>query len=104
ALAAAIARQVHQMQSKMRSQFRRDAMPHFRIQAPSVQQHKMTIPLSFGLPPDVIHQLLFSLFSCKEARHANSTGAVLAMPSAAAAGALGDLLLLHRVALHYAIP
>ncbi|AWZ68161.1 hypothetical protein ECMP0210176_3951 [Escherichia coli MP021017.6] len=48
------------MQRKMRAKFLVNATPHFGIQSPSVQQHKMNIPLTFGLPPDVIHPLLFS--------------------------------------------
>ncbi|ABX69684.1 hypothetical protein SPAB_04368 [Salmonella enterica subsp. enterica serovar Paratyphi B str. SPB7] len=48
------------MQRKMRAEFLANAMPYLRVQSPSVQQHKMTISLAVGLPPDVIHQLLFS--------------------------------------------
>ena len=82
------------MQRKMRTQFLADAMPHLRIQSPSVQQHKMAISRTLGLPPDVIHQLLFS-FSLKGCIYANSTGIVLAMPNAPDVRALGDLLSLY---------
>lgn len=77
------------MQRKMRTQFLAYAMPHLRIQSPSVQQHKMAISRTPGLPPDVIHQLLFS-FSLKGCIYANSTGIVLAMPNAPDVRALGS--------------
>ncbi|MEN1627484.1 hypothetical protein AAIH53_36135, partial [Pseudomonas aeruginosa] len=54
--------QVNKVQRKMRAKFLVNATPHFGIQSPSVQQHKMNIPLTFGLPPDVIHPLLFSFY------------------------------------------
>ncbi len=74
----------------MRSQLRRDAIPYLSVQPPAVQQHKMAISRTLGLPPDVIHQLLFS-FSLKGCLYANSTGIVLAMPNAAGVRSLGDL-------------
>lgn len=76
------------MQREMRAQFLTYAMPYFRVQSPSVQQHKMAISRTLGLPPDVIHQLLFS-FSLKGCIYANSTVIVLAMPNAVDVGALG---------------
>lgn len=54
----------------------------------------MAISRTLGLPPDVIHQLLFS-FSLKGCIYANSTGIVLAMPNAPDVRALGDLLSLY---------
>ncbi len=86
----------------MRSQFRRDAIPYVGIQPPAVQQHKMTISFARGLPPNVIHQLLFS-FHHYEGNYANSTQLMLAMPNAAGHGSLGDVLALHRLAARHAI-
>ena len=62
----------------------------------------MTISFARGLPPDVIHQLLFS-FHHYEGNYANSTQLMLAMPNAAGHGSLGDVLALHRFAARHAI-
>jgi ComF family protein len=65
-------------------------MPYFGVQSPSVQQHKMAISRPYGLPPQSLHQLLFSFF--KEVAHANSAWLVLAMPNATCPEPMGDLL------------
>jgi hypothetical protein len=63
----------------------------------------MTISFARGLPPDVIHQLLFS-FHHYEVNYANSTQLMLAMPNAVGRRPLGDMLALHRLAAHAATP
>jgi hypothetical protein len=79
------------MQREMRAQFRRYAIPHLRVQPPSVQQHKMAISFTFGLPPNVVHQLLFP-HPTFEVQYANSPQLLLAMPNAAGDFTLGRLL------------
>ena len=62
----------------------------------------MTISFTDGLPPDVVHQLLFS-FHYDEVKYANSTQLMLAMPNAAGHGSVGDVLAQHRLAARHAI-
>lgn len=57
----------------------------------------MTISFPHGLPPDVVHQLLFS-FHHYEVKYANSTQLMLAMPNAGGDRQLGNLLLLRDLA------
>lgn len=56
----------------------------------------MTISLPHGLPPDVVHQLLFS-FHHYEVKYANSTQLMLAMPNAGGDRPLGNLLPLRHL-------